>query len=175
GAGWSRWRVARWHWCRRWPGHQPGLGHRLPVHDHLQHRAVPGRRGARSARLRADVISTDPDVAAVARRRPSATTLAARYVALDAETVLAPGVVSWSADGRIVALRRARRSDAVRDLAVLPGLVNAHAHLQIEPLPHVERAFLPWIDAVMAARSQRQSRDYRRAALQAMRELLASG
>ena len=64
--------------------------------------------------------------------------------------------------GRIAAL--GHRSDAnageqdLGDVAILPGLVNAHTHLelsylrdQVPPAP----AFVSWIRGVMAARSQR--------------------
>ena len=103
------------------------------------------------------------------------TSLVARYVALDADHILAPGFVQWDASGRVVALRRARKSERPLDIAVLPGLVNAHAHLQLEPLPHVEQQFLPWVGAVMAARHGKTAADYRRTARQSLRDLLHSG
>lgn len=99
--------------------------------------------------------------------------MSARFVALDAERVLAPGYVEWDVRGRIVALRRAR--GPVEDLAVLPGLVNAHAHLQIGALPSPERQFLPWVGAVMAARGPATATDLRRRASQSLRDLLDSG
>ena len=120
------------------------------------------------------MISRSSSAAADLRRAPI-TTLAARHVALDADNVLSPGCLEWNAAGRIVALRRVRKSERVRDLAVLPGLVNAHAHLQLEPLARVERRFLPWVSALIAARSKRQSKDHRRIALGSLRELLRSG
>ena len=120
------------------------------------------------------MISRSSSAAADLRRAPIKT-LAARHVALDADNVLSPGCVEWDAAGRIVALRRARKSEPVRDLAVLPGLVNAHAHLQLEPLARVERRFLPWVSELIAARSERQSKDHRRIALNSLRELLRSG
>lgn len=104
-----------------------------------------------------------------------AKSLVARYVALDADTVLSPGCIHWDASGRIVGLRRARKSERALDLAVLPGLVNAHAHLQLEPLDKPVRAFLPWVSAVMASRGERSAADHRRIALQSLRELLLSG
>lgn len=77
--------------------------------------------------------------------------MAARFVVLDPERVLAPGELVWDAHGRLQSLRRAR--GPVADVCVLPGLVNAHAHLQLPPLPSAPRAFLPWVSAVMAQRA----------------------
>lgn len=77
--------------------------------------------------------------------------LAARFVVLDPGRVLAPGELVWDAQGRLQSLRRAR--GPVADVCVLPGLVNAHAHLQLPPLPGAPRAFLPWVSAVMAQRA----------------------
>lgn len=93
----------------------------------------------------------------------------------DVDRVLAPGYIEWDESGRIVALRRARKSERPADVAVLPGLVNAHAHLQLEPLAVPERAFLPWVSAVMAARGQRSPEDHQRRAVRSLRELLRSG
>ena len=77
--------------------------------------------------------------------------LAARFVVLDAEHVLAPGELAWDAAGRL--LRVGRAKGPVADLCVIPGLVNAHAHLQLPALAAREPEFLPWVGAVMAARS----------------------
>lgn len=77
--------------------------------------------------------------------------LAVRYVVVDADHHLAPGEIVWDHTGRITALRRARGE--VLDAAVFPGLVDAHAHLEIDALPAVERRFVPWLQAVMAARA----------------------
>jgi cytosine/adenosine deaminase-related metal-dependent hydrolase len=54
-------------------------------------------------------------------------------------------------------------------------LVNAHAHLQLEPLDQPVRTFLPWVAAVMASRGERSAADHRRIALHSLRELLRSG
>ena len=77
--------------------------------------------------------------------------LAVRCIVVDPQHTLAPGEVVWDAGGRIVQLRRARRAQA--DLCLLPGLVDAHVHLQLEPLRGrtPPRAFVPWVEAVMAA------------------------
>ena len=71
---------------------------------------------------------------------------------LDAEHALEPGEVAWNAAGRITSLRRCADRDAA-DVCVLPGLVDAHSHLQIAELTPAPRAFVPWLAAVMAARS----------------------
>jgi cytosine/adenosine deaminase-related metal-dependent hydrolase len=115
--------------------------------------------------------------ARVLSRSFSSHRLVAKYVALDASRILAPGLIEWDANGRIVALRRARSAQAreALDVAVLPGLVNAHAHLQIDALPAAERRFLPWVGAVMKAREGVTTAAHRRQAKQSMRELLQSG
>lgn len=101
--------------------------------------------------------------------------IAARFVALDATHHLAPGEVVWDRRGRIVALRRARGS--VDDVCVLPGLVNAHAHLQLGAL--VGNApppdFLAWIGAVLAARAAATPAAERRTTRAAIADLLATG
>lgn len=89
--------------------------------------------------------------------------------------MLSPGCIHWDASGRIVGLRRARKAERVSDVAVLPGLVNAHAHLQLEPLAQPVRSFLPWVSAVIAARSQQSAADHRKSALHSLRQLLRSG
>lgn len=99
--------------------------------------------------------------------------LAARYVAVDAATVLAPGEIVWDRRGRIVALRRAR--GPVDDVAVLPGLVNAHAHLQLAPLATPERRFLPWLSAVMAQQASTTAVSRQRALADAVRALTDGG
>lgn len=82
--------------------------------------------------------------------------MAARFVVLAPDRVLAPGELVWDARGRLQSLRRAR--GPVADVCVLPGLVNAHAHLQLLPLPSPPRAFLPWVAAVMAQRAATTAR-----------------
>lgn len=74
-------------------------------------------------------------------------------------------------------MRQARPSEhgQVRDVAILPGLVNAHAHLQLDVLPRAKREFLPWLGAVMTARAGQKPADFRRLAIQSLRELLHSG
>ncbi len=94
---------------------------------------------------------------------------------LDPEHVLAPGELVWDRRGRIVALRRARGHGAIADVAVLPGLVDAHVHLQLDAVPAAPRAFVPWIGAVMAARAAASPVQERNTVQRALRALLASG
>lgn len=98
------------------------------------------------------------------RARRALRRLAARFVVLDADHVLAPGELAWDARGQVVSLRRAR--GPVADVCVLPGLVNAHAHLQLSALRDGPRSFLPWVGAVMAQRAATSARA-ERAQLQA--------
>lgn len=102
---------------------------------------------------------------------------AARYVWLDPERVLEPGLVRWDARGRVTSLRRLRGAAAARvaDVAVLPGLVDAHVHLQLGALPRVERSFLPWVGLVMASRRDMTPAAHRRAAELALRDLWCTG
>lgn len=99
--------------------------------------------------------------------------LAARFVMLDAERVLAPGELVWDAAGRLRTVRRAR--GPVADLCVIPGLVNAHAHLQLAPLASPPRSFLPWVGAVMAARAATTAADERRHLRAAIASMVAGG
>ena len=94
-------------------------------------------------------------------------------MALDADHHLAPGEVVWDASGSIVAVRQAR--GRVEDLCLLPGLVDAHVHLQIEPLARVERRFVSWVSAVLAARREETVARQRAAARMSIRHLLATG
>jgi aminodeoxyfutalosine deaminase len=99
--------------------------------------------------------------------------IAARFVAVAADAPLRPAEIVWDRTGTIVRLGRPR--GPVADVCVLPGLVNAHAHLQLAPLARPVRAFRRWIDAVMAsqaATSAAARRDQRR---RGVRSLLASG
>lgn len=107
------------------------------------------------------------------RERATGGGLRARLVAVDANTWIGPGEIRWDARGRITALRPVRGS--VPDIAVLPGLVNAHAHLQLPPLLRTERAFMPWIDAVMASRLAATPAADRAHLRQSVRALLATG
>lgn len=98
-------------------------------------------------------------------------TLAARCILLAPGHELSPGEIVWDPAGRIVALRSP--TGRVQDVCVLPGLVDAHVHLQIGPA--APRTFLPWVRAVLAARAAETAAQQRGAARAAMRELLAEG
>jgi cytosine/adenosine deaminase-related metal-dependent hydrolase len=99
--------------------------------------------------------------------------LRARHVFLGARGFLSPGEIQWDQRGIIVSVRKARGN--VEDLVVLPGLVDAHVHLQTDPLPKIERQFLSWVRAVLAARNGRSKSADVAAATQSLRTLLASG
>ena len=99
--------------------------------------------------------------------------IAARLVAVAPDRWLARREIVWDGAGRIVALRRA--TGAVADVALVPGLVNAHAHLQIEPLARDERAFVPWVGAVMAARAATTPARERATLRAGLAQLLAGG
>lgn len=98
--------------------------------------------------------------------------LAARCVLLAPGLELCPGEVVWDDAGVITALRRPR--GRVQELCVLPGLVNAHVHLQIEPVD-APRAFLPWVRAVIAARLAASGAAMDASARAAACQLLAEG
>lgn len=99
--------------------------------------------------------------------------LAARFLVLDAEHVLAPGELVWDAAGRLRSVRSTR--GPVADVCVIPGLVNAHAHLQLAPLASPPRAFLPWVGAVMSARASTTPAAERRHLRSAIAAMLAGG
>ncbi len=99
--------------------------------------------------------------------------LVARRILLDDRHVLDGAEIVWDRHGRIVRLRRCRERPA--DVVVLPGLVDAHCHLQIAPLRASSRAFVPWASAVMAARAVDDPRRERERTLAAARDLLADG
>ena len=88
--------------------------------------------------------------------------------------VFSPGELVVSAAGRVLKagpIRRAR----VEHQAIFPGLVDAHVHLQIEPLPRARRSFLPWLRAVMGQMAMSDEPGRIAACRAAMLELLASG
>ncbi len=106
--------------------------------------------------------------------RSIAGALTARRIWLDAAHSVPDAELAWDDGGRIVAVRRAR--GRVRDLVILPGLVDAHAHLQLEPLgADAPKAFVPWIGAVIAQRSARAAPAWRAAARCNARALLQDG
>jgi cytosine/adenosine deaminase-related metal-dependent hydrolase len=122
----------------------------------------------------------DPPVAARAATAtpavpPGGGRIAARFVVAAPDRVLAPGEVVWDRDGRIVALRRARARDPIEPVCVLPGLVDAHVHLQLAALSRAPRAFVPWIGAVLAARAAGSAAAERRTIARALASLRATG
>jgi cytosine/adenosine deaminase-related metal-dependent hydrolase len=119
----------------------------------------------------------------------------AMYVAsrvfLDADTVFSPGAVSVSA-GAVIAAGSPR--DAERSLpsgferiefpggAILPGLVNAHTHLQIPRMkiqgsgaPAASLSFVEWILGIIAWRSSAPSAEFIGNFEAAAAETLSSG
>jgi cytosine/adenosine deaminase-related metal-dependent hydrolase len=88
------------------------------------------------------------------------------------------------ADGRVVWVGPAGDPGApeaeVRDLGpgvLLPGLVNAHCHLELSPLDGqapFARGFVPWVEAVVAARGRR-AEDAERSRAEAIRSLEERG
>jgi aminodeoxyfutalosine deaminase len=99
--------------------------------------------------------------------------LLARWIAVDGDTWLGPGEVRWNRAGRITALRAVR--GPAPSLVILPGFVNAHAHLQLGSLARPPRSFLPWIDAVMQSRRATTPRQVAALARAALRSLAQSG
>ncbi len=89
---------------------------------------------------------------------PSATTLKARYVFPVEAPPIADGTVTILGN-KIVSVGRADNRSGVIDLgnvAILPGLVNAHTHLEFsdleQPLGRPRMAFSEWISLVVAHR-----------------------
>jgi cytosine/adenosine deaminase-related metal-dependent hydrolase len=93
-------------------------------------------------------------------------------------------------DGRVLAVAlnpaqvRERRSESgvehvdLGDVALCPGLVNAHAHLELSGLGGRVPGglgFVPWVGAVLRERSGLTYADHARAAEAGLRELLATG
>jgi cytosine/adenosine deaminase-related metal-dependent hydrolase len=86
-------------------------------------------------------------------------------------------------DGHVLGVRRLRpaeRRTAV-DVALVPGLVDLHTHLQLAPLPDagvdaaVRRSFPAWIRAVLGARFGSTSADFDRGARHGVRQRLTAG
>lgn len=102
-----------------------------------------------------------------------ATTLRARLVWLAPGRVLAPGELTWDAQGILRSVRRAR--GPALDLLVVPGLVNAHVHLQLAPLQRHRRQFVPWVRQLMGERMHQSMADWEQAARVHLASLRTSG
>ena len=76
--------------------------------------------------------------------------------------------------GRIVSVARCRARQAPPGL-ILPGLVNAHVHLQLPTLGRRPRNFLAWIRAVLRDREGATDEDHRRRGSTALRDLVRDG
>jgi cytosine/adenosine deaminase-related metal-dependent hydrolase len=95
---------------------------------------------------------------------------------------LRDGAVAVS-DGRVtwVGPRGDAPAGEVRDLGagvLLPGLVNAHCHLELSWLAGrlpAEAGFVPWVEALVDARAREEPERVRRAAEDAIAELWATG
>lgn len=101
-------------------------------------------------------------------------TIAVRHL-FDGDRLLSPGELAWDDRGRVVSVRRAKKATRVREALLVPGLVDAHAHLQLPALAHRPTGFVPWIGAVIARRSGMRPADLAVATRSALRELLADG
>src|SRR5258708_3493084 len=106
--------------------------------------------------------------------------LRARYVFPASEPPIAEGAVTILGE-QIVAVGPAANAANVADLgrvAILPGLVNVHTHLEFsdlaEPLGHAGVAFPDWIREVVAYRS-RVAGVMRQSVELGLRESLAAG
>ncbi len=87
---------------------------------------------------------------------------------------LAPGEIRVDTAGRIVGLATCRQRQAPPQL-ILPGLVNAHVHLQLPPLRTQRRSFVPWVRAVLRDRGSATAAEHRRWGTAALRELVRDG
>lgn len=101
-------------------------------------------------------------------------TLVVRHL-FDGRRTVSPAELAFDATGRVVSVRRARKGQRVRDALLVPGLVNAHAHLQLPALTQKPAGFVPWIGAVMARRSAMDARALAAATRVSLHDLLASG
>ncbi len=102
--------------------------------------------------------------------------LRARHVWLGPGQVLSPGEVSLDADGCVVSVRPARRKGRTAPWLLVPGLVNAHVHLQVPSLAAAPTDFVAWVRAVIAWRRRPESISRSKRRTQAsIAELLRSG
>jgi len=100
----------------------------------------------------------------------------ARHVWLGPGHWLSPGALAWDRDGVLRSVARPQRGERARDWVLFPGLVDAHVHLQLEPLRgRRPRGFVDWVRAVIAARRELPPAALRASAVRALRALLGSG
>ena len=97
----------------------------------------------------------------------------ARFLWVEPARCYAPGELRVLG-GRVVGAGPAR-GGRIPARAILPGLVDAHVHLQIPSLARARRQFLPWVQDVMRIRSESAVADHARLAVAAIRSLLADG
>jgi aminodeoxyfutalosine deaminase len=97
----------------------------------------------------------------------------ARVIWLAPGRYLAPGEIHVDGAGRIAALATCQRPAPPR--LILPGLVNAHVHLQLPSLRTHPRSFVPWIRAVLEERAAATAADHRRRGTVALSELVRDG
>ncbi len=86
---------------------------------------------------------------------------------------LAPGEIHVEA-GRVVALSTCRARQAPPQM-ILPGLVNAHVHLQLPALGTPRRSFVPWVRAVVREQAAATSDDNWRRGMAVLRQLVDDG
>ncbi len=113
-----------------------------------------------------------------------ATLFRARWLVVDADRVLENAGL-WVGRGRVLALcpRLPRRVDAGRtvdlgDVAIAPGLIDAHAHLELGGLAAADlpaQDFVEWVRALVAARRAWTRPALARAAREGADALLRSG
>lgn len=121
-------------------------------------------------------------------RSPAAVVLAARAVLVDAQTWIEDGglLVERGSVRRVLASRRAvlrqralgARVHELDELVLTPGLIDAHAHLELGALlgrVPAEHGFSGWIRALVRARAALTRRDLERGVEGGVRALLAGG
>ena len=100
-------------------------------------------------------------------------TFRVRFLWVRPGVAFAPGELRVS-DGRVRGIGPARRG-RIAPVAIVPGFVNAHAHLQLEALSRPRRQFLPWVRAVMAARRDSTPAGLISAGRAALRRMMRDG
>jgi cytosine/adenosine deaminase-related metal-dependent hydrolase len=120
----------------------------------------------------------------VPHERPRRLAYTASWVAPVAQPPLPDGVVvvddgriSWVGPGDDPAARDAERVELGPGV-LLPGLVNAHCHLELSYLAGAvprENGFVPWVEALVAARAAEDRGQVREGVAAALRELEQTG